>query len=101
MFQITDSHHIVVIGGGATGTELAVEIAAEYPEKEVTLIHSGKELVNDQFTENFQNKLKGILDRYFVKYKLGIYSLPQEMFCCRRILYRFYCVIQTLRRHFN
>ena len=60
-----------MIGGGATGTELAVEIAVQYPEKEVTLVHSGQTLVNDQTTQNFQNKLKNILDRYHVKCKLG------------------------------
>ena len=60
-----------MIGGGATGTELAVEIAVQFPEKEVTLIHSGQNLISNDFTDKFQNKLKAILDRYYIKYKLG------------------------------
>ena len=70
-YQIKSSHRIVVIGGGATGTELAVEIAVQFPEKEVTLIHRGQNLISNDFTERFQNKLKAILDRYYIKYKLG------------------------------
>ena len=60
-----------MIGGGATGTELAVEIAVQFPEKEVTLIHSGQNFVNNQLSRKFQKKVKDILDRYSVKNKLG------------------------------
>lgn len=70
-FQIKEAHRIVVVGGGATGTELAVEIAVEYPDKEVTLIHSGEHLIGPGFTENFQSRLRSILDRYWVRCKLG------------------------------
>ena len=60
-----------MIGGGATGTELAVEIAVQFPEKKVTLIHRGQNFVNNQLSRKFQKKVKDILDRYSVKYKLG------------------------------
>ena len=60
-----------MIGGGATGTELAVEIAVQFPEKEVTLIHSGQNFVNNQLSRKLQKKVKDILDRYSVKNKLG------------------------------
>ncbi len=71
VLQIRASHSVVVIGGGATGTELAVELAVEFPEKDVTLVHSRDELIAPGFTDKFQSKLRGILDRYHVQYKLG------------------------------
>lgn len=35
----------MVIGGGPTGVELAGEIAVDFPEKEVTLVHNGPRLM--------------------------------------------------------
>ena len=75
MLKVRESQRIVVIGGGATGTELAVEIAAQFPEKEVTLIHNGQNFVNNKLSQKFQKKVKDILDRYSVKYKLGNTSI--------------------------
>ncbi|KAL3530222.1 hypothetical protein ACH5RR_009544 [Cinchona calisaya] len=39
------SHSIVVVGGGPTGVELAAEIAVDFPEKKVTLVHEGPRLL--------------------------------------------------------
>ena len=68
-----------MIGGGATGTELAVEIAVQFPEKEVTLIHSGQNFVNNQLSRKFQKKVKDILDRYSVKNKLGNITICEKL----------------------
>lgn len=38
--KIGQSHQVLVIGGGPVGVELAGEIATDFPDKEVTLIHS-------------------------------------------------------------
>jgi len=37
---------VVIIGGGSVGTEMAGEIRVVYPEKSISLIHSGKQLLN-------------------------------------------------------
>ncbi|CAL9089482.1 unnamed protein product [Musa acuminata var. zebrina] len=43
--RIRSSSSVLVIGGGRTGVELSAEIAADYPEKKVTLVHEGPRLV--------------------------------------------------------
>ena len=37
---------MLVIGGGAVGLEVAGEVATDFPEKQVTLVHSGKALLD-------------------------------------------------------
>lgn len=49
---------ILIIGGGSVGVELAGEIKTAYPEKDVTIIHSGSTLVSaTPFSSKFKNKL--------------------------------------------
>ncbi|KAK1369856.1 hypothetical protein POM88_035948 [Heracleum sosnowskyi] len=36
---------LIVVGGGPTGVELAGEIAVDFPEKKVTLVHNGSRLL--------------------------------------------------------
>ncbi|XP_009418551.2 uncharacterized protein LOC103998722 [Musa acuminata AAA Group] len=43
--RIRSSSSVLVIGGGRTGVELSAEIAADYPEKKVTLVHEGPRLL--------------------------------------------------------
>lgn len=43
--KIESSNSVLIIGGGPTGVELAGEIAVDYPEKKVTLIHRGPRLL--------------------------------------------------------
>lgn len=69
--QVKDAQRIAVIGGGATGTELAVEIAVVYPDKEVTLIHSGEMLISKELTAKFHRKMRAVIDKFGVICKLG------------------------------
>ncbi|XP_035693117.1 ferroptosis suppressor protein 1-like [Branchiostoma floridae] len=62
---------IVIIGGGAVGTEVAGEIATDYKDKEVTLIHPRDKLVNGESSDAFQKRLKEILQGLGVKLVLG------------------------------
>ncbi|KAF5751691.1 FAD/NAD(P)-binding oxidoreductase family protein [Tripterygium wilfordii] len=39
--KITSAQSILIVGGGPTGVELAGEIAVDYPDKKVTLVHKG------------------------------------------------------------
>lgn len=43
--KIKSAHSILIVGGGPTGVELAGEIAVDFPEKKVTLVHSGSRLM--------------------------------------------------------
>ncbi|WFD44669.1 hypothetical protein MPSI1_003339 [Malassezia psittaci] len=43
--RIAQSQEIVLVGGGALGVELATDIKTLFPEKDVTLIHSRKQLL--------------------------------------------------------
>ena len=43
--KIKSSSSILIIGGGPVGVELAGEIATDYPDKKVTLVHKGSRLL--------------------------------------------------------
>lgn len=66
------ANRIVLIGGGAVGVEMATDIAEDYPEKEVTLIHSRQALINDTLPEAFQHRLKEIVAKLKLEVIYGI-----------------------------
>ncbi|KAL3520917.1 hypothetical protein ACH5RR_019066 [Cinchona calisaya] len=43
--KIKSSNSILIVGGGPTGVELAGEIAVDFPDKKVTLVHRGSRLL--------------------------------------------------------
>ncbi|XP_054814516.1 uncharacterized protein LOC129315035 [Prosopis cineraria] len=43
--KIKSASSILIVGGGPTGVELAAEIAVDFPEKKVTLVHRGTRLL--------------------------------------------------------
>ncbi|XP_050899999.1 uncharacterized protein LOC127106737 [Lathyrus oleraceus] len=43
--KIKSAHSILIVGGGPTGVELAGEIAVDFPDKKVTLVHKGPRLL--------------------------------------------------------
>ncbi|XP_061343019.1 uncharacterized protein LOC133289084 isoform X2 [Gastrolobium bilobum] len=43
--KIKSAHSILIVGGGPTGVELAGEIAVDYPDKKVTIVHKGSRLL--------------------------------------------------------
>lgn len=43
--KIMNASSILIVGGGPTGVELAAEIAVDFPEKKVTLVHRGARLL--------------------------------------------------------
>lgn len=45
--SIKAAQSILIIGGGPCGLEMAGEIAAAYPDKKITLVHSGPQLLHD------------------------------------------------------
>ncbi|XP_070537745.1 ferroptosis suppressor protein 1-like [Ptychodera flava] len=65
--EIQSAKSIVIIGGGAVGVELAGEIATEYKDKQVTLVHPHEHLVNAMLSESFQKEVKSQLEALNVK----------------------------------
>ncbi|KAJ2416432.1 hypothetical protein GGI10_000969 [Coemansia sp. RSA 2530] len=49
------ANSVLVIGGGAVGVEVAGFVAATFPQKKVTLVHSGKRLMPTNFREGVSN----------------------------------------------
>ena len=79
---------MVIVGGGAVGVELAGEIAVTFPDKQVTLVHSGDHLVTSEFGDKFTNQIEAALNYYSSKvtvikgtsylYFFSIYSVSCE-----------------------
>ncbi|XP_061343314.1 uncharacterized protein LOC133289376 [Gastrolobium bilobum] len=43
--KIKSASSILIVGGGPTGVELAAEIAVDFPDKKVTIVHKGSRLL--------------------------------------------------------
>ncbi|KAF9875935.1 hypothetical protein CkaCkLH20_06381 [Colletotrichum karsti] len=60
--QIKSAKNLVVVGGGAAGVELATDAKDQYPEKNVTLVHS-RDVVMNRFGPELQaGALRGLED---------------------------------------
>ncbi|KAJ2402618.1 hypothetical protein GGI23_000587 [Coemansia sp. RSA 2559] len=73
MYQtcIKDSKSIVVVGAGAVGTELAADLKTDYPQKEVTLIHSRELPVPGPFKDEFRKEVIRVLHTLGVNTMFG------------------------------
>ncbi|KAM3345379.1 apoptosis-inducing factor B isoform X3 [Capsicum galapagoense] len=67
---IKSAKSILVIGGGQTGVELAAEIAVDYPDKKVTIVHRGSMLL-EFIGETASNKVVHWLKQRKVDIILG------------------------------
>ncbi|OLL23009.1 Apoptosis-inducing factor A [Neolecta irregularis DAH-3] len=54
---VKEADKIVIVGGGPVGIEFAGEILHQYPDKAVTLLHSGGQLVSNSAPQAFHKKL--------------------------------------------
>lgn len=62
---------MTVVGGGPVGVEVAGEIATDYPNKKVTLVHSGDALLAPNLLPKFQKKVFDDLTKLKVEVLLG------------------------------
>ncbi|XP_070082672.1 ferroptosis suppressor protein 1 isoform X10 [Equus caballus] len=69
--QVQRAQSIVVVGGGSAGVEMAAEIKTDYPEKEVTLIHSQMALADKELLPCVRQEVKEILLRKGVQLLLS------------------------------
>lgn len=65
------SEKIVVIGGGAVGVELVGELAADYPNKKVTLMHNREQILDDRLSQKMLKKIRDGLKALKVETVLG------------------------------
>ncbi|KAJ1956667.1 hypothetical protein GGI12_005249 [Dipsacomyces acuminosporus] len=55
--RLKSANSVLIIGGGPTGVGLAAEIATQYPQKSVTIVHSGPRLIRSENNgESFSRK---------------------------------------------
>ncbi|KAM4852090.1 ferroptosis suppressor protein 1 isoform 1-T2 [Thomomys bottae] len=91
--QVQQSQFIVVVGGGSAGVEMAAEIKTEYPEKEVTLIHSQVPLADKELLLCVRQEVKEILLRKGVQLLLSERVINLEELPVNE--YREYIKVQT------
>ncbi|KAJ2023428.1 hypothetical protein GGI06_001419 [Coemansia sp. S85] len=69
---IGNAQSVVVVGGGAVGTELAAEIKSTFPQKDVALIHSHSlPIPGPLFTSEFRRSVADVLQLLGVKTLFG------------------------------
>ncbi|QRW13462.1 apoptosis-inducing factor A [Ceratobasidium sp. AG-Ba] len=61
--ELKAAQHVVVVGGGTSGVEYAGEIRHYHPDKKVTIVHGGKELLGKSYTPNFRHSLHDALKK--------------------------------------
>lgn len=69
--KVKESERIVIVGGGPVGVELAGEIATDYPQKKVTILHSREWLVDDKMKTEFLKKVHDVAASLKIKLVLG------------------------------
>jgi NADH dehydrogenase FAD-containing subunit len=68
--RVRVAEHIVIVGGGAAGVEVAGDIKTKYPSKTVTLVHSREELLNS-FGKGLHGIASNALEKLGVEILLG------------------------------
>jgi NADH dehydrogenase FAD-containing subunit len=77
--KIKEAKSVVVVGAGSTGLEAASEIAETYPEKQVTIVHSGEKVMPGPWSPKFVDHLQEQIQRYKnLKLVLNDRLLPVE-----------------------
>ncbi|EEY68268.1 pyridine nucleotide-disulfide oxidoreductase, putative [Phytophthora infestans T30-4] len=70
--EIENAAKILIVGGGAVGCEMAGQIKAKFPEKNVTILEAHSELISrNKLSDNFYSKLHAALDAIKVNVILG------------------------------
>ncbi|CAL8258934.1 unnamed protein product [Lota lota] len=69
--QIQAASSVLVVGGGATGVEMAAEIKTEFPDKKVVLVHSRIPLADPGLLASVRQQAKEVLLEKGVELVLG------------------------------
>ncbi|KNC99520.1 uncharacterized protein SPPG_04911 [Spizellomyces punctatus DAOM BR117] len=68
---IKEAKSVLIVGGGPVGIEIAGEVATDYPEKKVTLVHASTTLMNGPYSDKFKARLLSTLQQRKVNVVLG------------------------------
>lgn len=77
---VADAQHVLIIGGGPTGIEMAGEICAQHPSKKITLVHRNKTLLDERFPRKLAAQLERQLRASDVELLLGDEHVGQPHF---------------------
>lgn len=64
--QLQHAKHVTIIGGGAVGVQMALDLKELYPTKAVTLVHSRDALMH-QFHRDFHSMLKDAFEEQGIR----------------------------------
>lgn len=78
--KITFAEHVLVVGGGPSGVELAAEIRLARPDARVTLAHSGPALLGNTGSERAGRKARAWLESHDVEVRLDSFMSPGNDF---------------------
>lgn len=71
--KFAKANHVVLIGGGAVGIELAGEVKDLYPTKKVTIVHGGNQLINATYGNSLRKGLEKRLHARGVEFMFNEY----------------------------
>ncbi|XP_043911597.1 ferroptosis suppressor protein 1 [Protopterus annectens] len=69
--EVQKAEKVIVVGGGSAGVEMAAEVKTDYPDKEVTIIHSHEDLSDAEMQPRVRSAIKDILLNKGVHLLLG------------------------------
>ncbi|XP_066534905.1 apoptosis-inducing factor 2 isoform X2 [Hoplias malabaricus] len=69
--EIQAADSVLVVGGGATGVEMAAELRTEFPNKKVILIHAHEALAYPELLSSVREEAKNVLLQKGVELLLG------------------------------
>lgn len=69
--DLAAAKHVLIIGGSSSGLEYAGELVHYHPDKKVTIVHGGKELMNSSYPSKFRTSLLKAVTRKGVEVVLG------------------------------
>ncbi|GAM22525.1 hypothetical protein SAMD00019534_057000, partial [Acytostelium subglobosum LB1] len=76
---VREAKSVAIVGGTTVGCELASEIACEYPDKKITLVHSLNRLCSHRLGDRFCSKLAKKMTKMGVNVMLNtVVNVPAE-----------------------
>ncbi|MGW2571061.1 NAD(P)/FAD-dependent oxidoreductase [Streptomyces sp. NPDC001537] len=78
--KIATAEHVLVVGGGPSGVELAAEIRLARPDARVTLAHSGPALLHSTGVERVGRRARAWLESHDVEVRLDSFMSPGNDF---------------------
>jgi NADH dehydrogenase FAD-containing subunit len=69
--ELLRADRVLLVGAGPTGLELAGEIKAFFPDKHVTIVDIGADILSGPFDQSLRDDLRRQLDEIGVELKLG------------------------------